>query len=325
MCFFGYGLFVNYSLQQKFQLNNPVIFEIFPGEGMGTVARRLKQKKLITTPIPLIIRARLFSFRQNIKAGTDEILITDTAESFLLKAIHGTTKKFSVTLKEGWSFADFVDELNDARYLIKNDRLEKIKIKILDSFLQELNIDALSYEGLFFPDTYFYESGDTQLTVLQMAAKKMINTLVLRWRERESGLPYKNMYEALTMASIIEKESAVALESYIISGVFLKRLASDMKLQADPTVIYGLGQEFKDKLTHSGLKKDTAYNTYTRKGLPVTPISSPGLISIKAALNPAKTNYLYFMAKGDGSHQFSTSLKEHNLAVERYRKKTHVE
>jgi UPF0755 protein len=325
VCFFGYGLFVNYSLQQKFQLNNPVIFEIFPGEGMGTVARRLKQKKLITTPIPLIIRARLFSFRQNIKAGTYEILITDTAESFLLKAIHGTTKKFSVTLKEGWSFADFVDELNDARYLIKNDRLEKIKIKILDSFLQELNIDALSYEGLFFPDTYFYESGDTQLTVLQMAAKKMINTLVLRWRERESGLPYKNMYEALTMASIIEKESAVALESYIISGVFLKRLASDMKLQADPTVIYGLGQEFKDKLTHSGLKKDTAYNTYTRKGLPVTPISSPGLISIKAALNPAKTNYLYFMAKGDGSHQFSTSLKEHNLAVERYRKKTHVE
>ena len=107
---------------------------------MGTVARRLKQKKLITTPIPLIIRARLFSFRQNIKAGTYEILITDTAESFLLKAIHGTTKKFSVTLKEGWSFADFVDELNDARYLIKNDRLEKIKIKILDSFLQELNI-----------------------------------------------------------------------------------------------------------------------------------------------------------------------------------------
>jgi UPF0755 protein len=98
-----------------------------------------------------------------------------------------------------------------------------------------------------------------------------------------------------------------------------------MRLQADPTVIYGLGQEFKDKLTHSGLKKDTAYNTYTRKGLPVTPISSPGLISIKAALNPAKTNYLYFMAKGDGSHQFSTTLKEHNLAVERYREKTHVE
>jgi UPF0755 protein len=153
----------------------------------------------------------------------------------------------------------------------------------------------------------------------------MINTLVLRWRERESGLPYKNMYEALTMASIIEKESAVALESYIISGVFLKRLALDMRLQADPTVIYGLGQEFKGKLTHFGLKKDTAYNTYTRKGLPVTPISSPGLISIKAALNPAKTNYLYFMAKGDGSHQFSTSLKEHNLAVERYRGKTHVE
>ncbi len=325
VCFFGYGLFVNYSLQQKFELADPVIFEIFPGEGIGEVARRLAQKKLITTPIPLIIRSRLLSFRQNIKAGTYEILVSDTAESFLLKAIHGKTKKFSVTLKEGWSFMDFVDELNNAKYMAQNDHLEKVKIKILDSFLQELNIDVVSYEGLFFPDTYFYESGDTQLTILQMAAKKMINTLVLRWRERESGLPYKNMYEALTMASIIEKESAVALESYIISGVFLKRLALDMRLQADPTVIYGLGQEFKGKLTHFGLKKDTAYNTYTRKGLPVTPISSPGLISIKAALNPAKTNYLYFMAKGDGSHQFSTSLKEHNLAVERYRGTTHVE
>jgi UPF0755 protein len=325
VCFFGYGLFVNYSLQQKFQVNDSIIFEIFPGEGIGTVARRLAQKKLIRTPIPLIIRARLFSFRQNIKAGTYEILISDTAESFLLKAIHGTTKKFSVTLKEGWSYADFIHELNDAQHMTQNDRLKKVRIKILDSFLQELNIDVVSYEGLFFPDTYFYESGDTQLTVLEMAAKKMINTLVLQWRERESGLPYKNMYEALTMASIIEKESAVTLESYIISGVFLKRLTLDMRLQADPTVIYGLGEEFKGKLTHSGLKKDTAYNTYTRKGLPLTPISSPGLTSIKAALNPAKTNYLYFMAKGDGSHQFSTSLKEHNLAVERYRGKTHVE
>ena len=315
------GFFVNQSLQHQFQISEPILLDILPGEGAGGVARRLVQKGLVSNPFPLIVRARILGINESIKAGTYEIAHSDTPELLLNKIFTGATKKFSITFKEGLSFVDIVDELSSADRLNHNENLSGIRIDFLDNFLHENQINFVNYEGLFFPDTYFYESDDNPSSILQMAAKRMIEILRICWQNRELELFYKSPYEALIMASIIEKESAMASESHIISGVFQRRLRLGMRLQADPTVIYGLGQEFNGKLTYSGLKKDTPYNTYTRNGLPVTPISSPGLVSIKAALRPAKTNYLYFMAKGDGSHEFSTTLEEHNIAVDQYREK----
>jgi UPF0755 protein len=318
---FFFGFFVNQSLQRQFHISEPVLVDILPGEGAGGVARRLAQKGLVSNPFPLIIRARIVGANESIKAGTYEITRSDTPELLLNNFFSGATKKFSITFKEGSSFADIVDRLSYSDRLNNSENLKEIRIDFLDDFLHKNKINFVNYEGLFFPDTYFYESDDKPSLILQMAAKKMVDVLSICWQNKELGLFYKSPYEALIMASIIEKESAMASESHIISGIFQRRLGLGMRLQADPTVIYGLGQEFDGRLTYSGLKKDTPYNTYTRNGLPVTPISSPGLVSIKAALRPAKTNYLYFMAKGDGSHEFSATLEEHNIAVDQYREK----
>jgi UPF0755 protein len=320
-CLFFYGFFVNNVLERNFQIIEPLLFEVLPGEGAVSIARRLSQNGLIDNPYPLIIRARLLGMRVMIKTGVYEILRSDSQADLLRKILYGDTKIFSITFKEGWNFSDIVEELNKAVHLKRRESLKEIRIGILDDFLNRNKINTINYEGLFFPDTYFYESGGEPADILKVAAQKMLNILDIYWGNRRQGLPYKNQYEALTLASIVEKEAVLVPESFVISGVFLRRLALGMRLQSDPTVIYGLGQNFKGKLSYSSLRKDTPYNSYTRKGLPVTPISSPGAVSIKAALDPAETEYLYFMAKGDGSHQFSKTLEEHNIAVGMYREK----
>ena len=173
-------------------------------------------------------------------------------------------------------------------------------------------------EGQFFPDTYNFTRGTTDLQVLQRAQLLMQEVLSSAWATRDAGLPYATPQEALTMASIIEKETAVAEEREQIAGVFIRRLQRNMRLQTDPTVIYGLGTNFDGNLTRAHLESDTPWNTYTRSGLPLTPIALPGRAAVEASLHPDQSENLYFVARGDGTHYFSATLEEHNRAVEQY-------
>jgi UPF0755 protein len=186
--------------------------------------------------------------------------------------------------------------------------------------LQAIGAEENHLEGLLFPDTYFYAPHTSDLDVLRRAYRLQHDKLLAAWETRAQGLPYRTPYEALIMASIVEKETGAAAERPRIAGVFINRLKLGMRLQTDPTVIYGLGDRFDGNLRRDDLQRDTPYNTYTRTGLPPTPIAMPSEAAIEAALNPAKTDALYFVARGDGTHVFSSTLEAHNRAVNRYQR-----
>jgi UPF0755 protein len=194
--------------------------------------------------------------------------------------------------------------------------------KIDDTHLRKiLDIDEQRSEGWFFPDTYHYNHGDTDISILQRAHHRMQRMLDRAWSIRTPTLPLKSAYDALILASIVEKETAIDSEKPLIAGVFIQRLVRGMRLQADPTVAYGVGSEFKGQLTRTHLSSDTPYNTYTRKGLPPSPISNPGRVALAAVMQPAETKFLYFVARGDGGHQFSATYREHQKAVLAYRQR----
>lgn len=184
--------------------------------------------------------------------------------------------------------------------------------------MARLGHPGLHPEGRFYPDTYQYSAGTSDTTILKNAFDRMETNLNQQWQQRQIDLPYDTPYKALIMASIVEKETGAAQERPEIAGVFVNRLRIGMRLQTDPTVIYGIGEKFDGNIRRRDLKRDTPYNTYTRKGLPPTPIAMPGGDAIYAALHPAKTKNLYFVSRGDGSHKFSATFKEHNQAVRKY-------
>jgi UPF0755 protein len=231
------------------------------------------------------------------------------------KIERGEVSQAIVQFIEGWNIHEVRAALA-AQPLLKNDSVGMSNAELLQAIGAEENHP----EGLLFPDTYFYAPHSSDLNVLRRAYRLQHEKLMAAWETRASGLPYRTPYEALIMASIVEKETGAAFERPQIAGVFLNRLRLGMRLQTDPTVIYGLGERFDGNLRRVDLQTDTPYNTYTRAGLPPTPIAMPSEAAIQAALNPAKTDALYFVSRNDGTHVFSSNLDAHNRAVNRYQR-----
>ncbi|TCS42554.1 endolytic transglycosylase MltG [Reinekea marinisedimentorum] len=253
--------------------------------------------------------------KTNIQSGEYEIASNQSVEQIIDQFIRGDKILRSVQFIEGKTVRDYLTALQAHEHLdqtLANMSVAEITAKI-DPELKNL-------EGWLYPDTYLFESGTSDLEILSLAYKKMQQVLERQWLNKSEDAAVNSAYEALILASIVEKETGAAFERAEIAGVFTRRLNIGMRLQTDPTVIYGLGPDFDGNITRKDLRTDTPYNTYTRYGLPPTPIANPGEDAIFAALNPAAGNTLYFVAKGDGTHYFSSTLKEHNNAVIKYQR-----
>jgi UPF0755 protein len=257
--------------------------------------------------------ARTLGKARDIKAGSYELAQPVTPLQLLDKLTRGDVTQAEVRLIEGWTFAQFRAALDASPHLRHDTRgLEDAQV------LERLRIEHRHPEGLFFPDTYLFGKGSSDLAVLRRAHRALMRHLEAEWKARDLTVPYGTSYDALIMASIIEKETGQAGERDMIGGVLVNRLRIGMRLQVDPTVIYGLGASFDGNLKRNHLTEDGPYNTYTRAGLPPTPIAMPGLASIRSAMRPGKTNAMYYVSRKDGTSQFSRTLEEHNRAVARY-------
>jgi UPF0755 protein len=298
----------------KLFANHPqgLILVVESGDTLSKIAHQLHAKKLLDLPTLFILYARLTGQAQ-IKIG-EYLLPTQTTPLTLLEQLQSNNViMHKVILLEGKTFDDFLATLQQQ---------EKIRTVIQStehaSILNQLSLNIDHLEGWFFPDTYTYIAGTTDKALLLQAHQRMREILAEEWRQRQVNLPYKDAYEALIMASVIEKETGIAEERRQIAGVFVRRLQRGMRLQTDPTVIYGLGNRYAGNLNRLHLREANPYNTYVINGLPPTPIAMPGRGAIYAALHPADGDSLFFVAKGDGSHYFSTTLMEHNKAVKKY-------
>jgi len=264
----------------------------------------------------LKLLGRVFGVTARIHAGEYRLTPGMTPMTLLDHLVGGKVILHSVTLPEGWTVAQFLarlrakDALDSARLPAGPEDRALLAMLGLD--------DDASAEGWLFPETYRFRRGDAAGDILRQAHQRMRRILQAEWAERDADLPIDSAYEALILASIVEKETAVPSERALIAGVFMNRLRAGMRLQTDPTVIYGLGEEFDGNLQKHHLRQDDPYNTYRRAGLPPTPIANPGRDALRAACQPAETDARYFVARGDGTHVFSETLAEHNRAVRRY-------
>ena len=290
-----------------------VDFEIMPGESLRQVSAKLETMGVLSHAWELVVFARLHGAAGGMRAG-EYLLAPDTTLNGLLALIRsGKVVMHSLTLVDGWTFAEVlsaVEQEPNLRHTLTGTDGREI--------MQRLGGQALSPEGMFYPDTYSFPRGLTDIAFLKRAYDALQARLQSSWQGRAAGLPYKSPYDALIMASLVEKETAQPTERPLIAGVFLRRLQKGMMLQTDPTIIYGLGDRYTGRITYRDLRTDTPYNTYTRFGLPPTPICMPSAAAIEAALHPATGNALYFVARGDGTHQFSATLVEQNAAVRKY-------
>ena len=258
---------------------------------------------------------RLAGREQTIKPGDYAVTRGMTPADLLGKLVRGDRIVLTVTLVEGWTFKQFREALAKAEHL-RHDTQALTAAEIMKT----LGKPGLAAEGRFFPDTYHYFKNASDIDVLRQSLQLMDRRLQAAWDARAPGLPLKSADEALVLASVVEKETGLPKDRPEIAGVFINRLKIGMRLQTDPTVIYGLGDAFDGNLRRSHLQADTPFNTYTRAGLPPTPIAMPGKASLMAAVQPAQTKALYFVARGDGSSHFSGSLDEHNRAVNQYQR-----
>lgn len=293
----------------------PLQFDLKAGSSLKSATQQMVDAGVLDDPQQFVILARLLGQAARVKAGNYEIESPITRYGLLQKITQGDYTQVVITVVEGWTFRQLRKAM-DENPAIKHDTESLSDADIL----RRLEIDQPSPEGWFFPDTYHFSSGTSDLVILRRAHRLMLSHLELQWQRRVENLPLKSPYEALILASIIEKETGRAGERPLIASVFINRLRVGMRLQTDPTVIYGMGERFDGNIRKADLTTDTPYNTYTRDGLPPTPIALPGIASLSAALNPAPSKFLYFVAKGDGSSHFSSSLEEHNRAVTKYQK-----
>lgn len=287
------------------------------GSAASHLVLDLSNKKIISKPFYFKLWGKLSGKSKKLQAGEYVFEKGLTPFQLLNKMVEGDVKLYAFTIIEGWNFKQMMQAVEK-----DSDLVHKLGSDLDKEFvMSSLGYKGIHPEGRFYPDTYRYPAGTTDIQFLKRAYQQMEKHLEKEWQARAKGLPLKNAYEALILASIVEKESAEASERPVIAGVFINRLIKNMRLQTDPTVIYGLGDKYKGDIRFRHLREDTPYNTYTRKGLPPTPIAMPGLQAIKAALNPDATEYLYFVATGEGGkHYFSSTNTEHQRAVTKYQR-----
>jgi UPF0755 protein len=305
------------EMQSEMVLSQPETIVFSRGSTIRTLANQLIEKDLLEHKNYFLIWGKLKAQSTRLQAG--EYLLTpgQTLAGLLDNMVAGNVIQYNITLIEGFTFRQILE-------IIQQSSVVTLELENLsdEEIMQKLGHEGEHPEGRFYPDTYYISRGVTDVELLNRAYNSMRSILEEEWQQREENLPFKSPYEALILASIVEKESAVAEERPLIAGLFINRLRKKMRLQTDPTVIYGI-ENYDGNIRFRDLRKDTPYNTYTRNGLPPTPIALPGREAIHATLHPDKTNYLYFVAYGDGSgrHVFSTNLKDHEQAVDQYQRK----
>jgi UPF0755 protein len=302
------------SLDEPLRLAAPVRFKVAPGASFGRVAAELSAQGVIANPRAWVAYARIYHLASAVKAGEYEIPPGITPRALLAKMVNGQVLLHSFTIVDGWRVEDMLGALR---------RNPDVTVTLADKaqdLMGKLGSPGMDPEGQFLPETYRFVSGTTDVELLRQAHAALVKELDADWANRDPGSPLKDSYELLIMASIVQKESGLPQELSKIAGLYLRRLSIGMRLQADPTVIYGLGQHYDGNIHTVDLQTDGPYNTYTRVGLPPTPIALAGAAVIRATARPEKTDAIYFVAstKGDGSHVFSATLEQHNAAVAAY-------
>lgn len=300
----------------KILIKDETIFTLKAGTGRMALGEQLYGDKIINRPRVFQWLLRIKPELSHFKAGTYRFTPGMTVREMLQLLESGKEAQFPLRFVEGMRLSDYLKQLRDAPYIkhtLKDDRYETVA--------EELKFEHPEWvEGWFWPDTWMYTAGTTDVAILKRAHKKMVEAVDSAWEGRMDGLPYQDQNQFVTMASIIEKETAVAAERDRVASVFINRLRIGMRLQTDPTVIYGMGESYAGKISRKDLETPTAYNTYVINGLPPGPIATPSEASLKAAAHPAKTPYLYFVADGKGGHTFNTNLASHNRSVQDYLK-----
>jgi len=291
------------------------LYNIEKGSSLRDFSKTLENRGIIAREWPLLVWATFTGKATRIQAGEYRFPETTNLKSIVKQILDGEVVTYSVTIIEGWTFSDIRKMLQKSEHLT-DDIADLSELEILNA----IGSSQPHPEGLFFPDTYYSSRGDSQLAILKVAHDTMATHLEEVWQNKSLEVAIETPYEALILASIIEKESVVDTERTLISGVLSNRLRQNLLLQTDPTIVYGLGDVFDGILRKSDLTNDGPYNTYTRRGLPPTPIASPGMKSLIAAVQPKQTSKMFFVARGDGTHEFSETLAEHNVAVNQYQR-----
>lgn len=291
------------------------VLEVPSGISLRALSEQLARDGILDAPLTLIVYGRITGLASRIKAGEYDLAAGTTPRSLLQQLVEGRVRLHALTVLEGWTTRDLMQAVRN-HPAIRQTLPDTGPTTLIKAF----NLPASSPEGWFFPDTYHFARNTSDYEILAQSHERMRVMLDRVWAQRQENLPLRSPYEALILASIIEKETGLDLERSRVSGVFVRRLQAGMRLQTDPTVIYGLGAGFDGNLTRRDLESDTPYNTYTRAGLPPSPISLPGEKSLLAAVRPDSSPALFFVASGngDGSHVFSENLEDHNIALHRY-------
>ncbi len=305
----------NHLILKKPVIKENTTFEIKKGDSLDTITKRLQSQQIEINAFWF----KLFAYRKNLdhamKMGEYVLLKGSSSADILALFNEGKTRQYSITFPEGWSFKQILQAIKNnpnLQHTLKDDKLNDI--------LGYIGSDKNHPEGLFFPDTYFFEKNTADVDLLKRAHDKMQSVLDEEWRKRDHEIPLENPYQALILASIVEKETAAVEERKQIAGVFTRRLKKGMLLQTDPTVIYGMGDDYHGDISRKDLIDPTPYNTYVNGGLPPTPIAMPGKAAIVAALHPDNGDTLFFVSRGNGHHAFSTTLAEHEKYVDQYQR-----